>query len=368
MGIFRRLLVLVWGALAFSLLVAPASHAAGVATIDAEGMLNTGSSFPGNAVFFDASLVESDQWVGVKLSADLKTVTITDPGVVIVSLDLACTGGRGRATCTSSSSLGVEIVEMTLGLGNDSLTVWSSGIAIDADGGRGADTLTLGASGGGLIGGKGADVLRAGPVDAGLTGLSGGDGPDRLVGGPGPELLDGGAGADDILGGGGTDWVTYRDVSESVAVSLDGVANDGVAGEHDNVHADVENVDARRPTGGNAMAIEPPPDPVGGDVLMGSAAANILLTTNGPALVYGGGGNDFIDALWASSAELHGDDGDDLVGSASGPTNSFGGIGDDEIHSRNGYADTISCGAGTDTALLDSLDFADPDCESAVVG
>ena len=49
-------------------------------------------------------------------------------------------------------------------------------------------------------------------------------------------------GADGLQGGGGADDVGYGKRNAGIAVSLDGVANDGEAGEGDNVGTDVETV------------------------------------------------------------------------------------------------------------------------------
>jgi Ca2+-binding RTX toxin-like protein len=69
--------------------------------------------------------------------------------------------------------------------------------------------------------------------------MLGGSGDDKLTGGWANDTLDGGPGADVLKGGGGTDTVTYASRSAAVNVSLDGVANDGEAGEGDNAGTDV---------------------------------------------------------------------------------------------------------------------------------
>ena len=74
--------------------------------------------------------------------------------------------------------------------------------------------------------------------------LSGRAGDDELDGLRGNDVLDGGAGADDLMGGAGTDTVTYADRTAPRDVTLDGGADDGEAGEGDNVLG-VENVQRR---------------------------------------------------------------------------------------------------------------------------
>lgn len=86
------------------------------------------------------------------------------------------------------------------------------------------------------------------------TDLQGGDGDDRLIGGTGDDLLWGGAGADLLDGRGGSDLVPgeYYDSPEmatrttGIHISLDGVANDGVPGEGDNVLASNEQIQGTR--------------------------------------------------------------------------------------------------------------------------
>jgi Ca2+-binding RTX toxin-like protein len=128
-----------------------------------------------------------------------------------------------------------------------------------------------------LYGGEGNDMLTGGSGD---TQLYGGYGSDTMVGGVGRDTFNGGRGKHDL--------VNFRNRSEGVEVSLDGIANDGDVGvdEGDNVMTDVEDV-----RGG-----------AGNDVLIGSAKSNRL---------YGGRGDD------------------DLRGGAGGHDSLFGGKGTD---------------------------------------
>ncbi len=167
--------------------------------------------------------------------------------------------------------------------------------------------------------GAGDDVLRATNNGDLLRGNDGNDaltalgGNDVLVGGTGDDLLDPGNGADDVAGGAGYDRVVFVKLAgEPVTVTLDDVANDGEAGEGDNVHADVEEV-----SGGD-----------GKDALTGNDQANVLRGSPGDDLLEGGGGSD----------SLFGDDGNDT------------------IRARDGLVDTIDCGPATDTAIVDTID------------
>ncbi|MEA2710425.1 MAG: hypothetical protein QOF78_3026, partial [Phycisphaerales bacterium] len=92
---------------------------------------------------------------------------------------------------------------------------------------------------------------------------------DTLLGGAGDDLLDGRGGGDLMKGGAGSDLVDYSARTAGVAVGIGTLADDGEAGEKDNVYNDIEKV-----RGGK-----------GNDRLNGSAGANVL---------YGGAGNDVL--------------------------------------------------------------------------
>ena len=88
----------------------------------------------------------------------------------------------------------------------------------------------------------------------------GGGAADSLVGGSDDDTLDGGSGPDTFDGGGGRDLADYGVRTATVALSLDGSANDGGKLEGDNLLASIEDV-----RGG-----------AGADTLAGNAAANRL--------------------------------------------------------------------------------------------
>jgi hypothetical protein len=157
-------------------------------------------------------------------------------------------------------------------------------------------------------GGNGSDVIArfSGPAPT----------ADRIYGGGGDDTI-WLAPTDDgtiISGGSGTDTVNGGD-GGPVDMSLDGVANDGAAGQHNNVLPDVENL-----RGGD-----------GDDVLIGD---------NGPNQILGGRGNDHIVGGW-------------------GVDRLAGGLGDDTIDAGNGMADGVLGGDGHDTATVDCGAFPD---------
>jgi RTX calcium-binding nonapeptide repeat (4 copies) len=174
-----------------------------------------------------------------------------------------------------------------------------------AHGGAGNDVLDASASSNGqLFGDDGDDRLLAGRS---VCDLDGGPGADQLTGGPAgsqTRFLMGTVpdGADQILGGPGIDLVSYESRTGALRLTEDGVADDGEAGEGDNIASVVEG-------------------------LLAGAGADTLAGGPGP------------NALRA-------------------------GAGDDTVMARQGALDNVDCGAGNDTAVLDLADTAQ-DCEIA---
>ncbi|WP_183094223.1 calcium-binding protein [Nocardioides stalactiti] len=150
-----------------------------------------------------------------------------------------------------------------------------------------------------------ADKLTGNTKANELRGLGGND---TLSGGGGNDLLapqavnPTGSDKDVVSGGGGKDRATYAGESANLVISLDNVANDGPAGDVDNVKSDVEEVQ-----GGS-----------GNDQISGSGGANTLL---------GGSGND----------ELRGNGGADVLNGQLGGDVLIGGAGSDTVS----YADRL---------------------------
>jgi Ca2+-binding RTX toxin-like protein len=273
------------------------------------------------------------------------------------------------------------------------------------------------------VAGVTAVELRVGPQDDQITvaqamtvatRLFGEAGNDRLTGGGGDDFLDGGIGSDTVSGGAGHDTADYSTRTAPVSVSLNGTADDGEAGEGDNVGNDVEVL-----VGGS-----------GDDQLAGNDGDNALLGNAGNDILGGGGGNDQLDggagndmlAGGTGSDTLTGGDGNDtanyasagsgvrvvldgkpgdgspgendsvdtenvsgspfddvLIGNAGINTLSGGGgndrllggksadvldggPGDDIIQSLDGRRDTVACGDGEDGTVSDRTDLRS-DCD-----
>lgn len=214
----------------------------------------------------------------------------------------------------------VRMVEVEGKSGDDSITLVDVDVRALLEGDEGNDTISGGLKRDTIDGGEGDDVLQ-GNGDRDL--LLGEDGNDTLSGGGRNDTLVGDSGADFFVGGpGALDLVTYQSETSAVSVTIDDIANDGEAGENDNIAATCEAF-----WGGD-----------GADFIRGSGKNNNILGGAGNDTLLGGGGNDTIQGNGGSdSIEGHG--GNDLL-FAAGETG--GDVGTD--------IDTLIGGSGTDTA------------------
>ena len=255
--------------------------------------------------------------------------------------------GGGRRQARRRRGHGVRPVERVLwirgGEGNDTL-----------ESGNGADTL-LGEAGNDVLeASDGADTVDGGAGDDSLSAESLQDAADVYIGGDGF----------DSIGGNVSTGNDFSEPNTDIGVSLDGVANDGEPGEGDNVMPDVERVKA-----------------LGRHVtLIGSDAANELIATGNSSTIRGLGGDDrLIGADGADS--LEGGEGADYLEGGFGPDvlDGGGGVdqfvgdkterdviasGNDTIRARDGLAEQINCGIGSDSAIVDLADVVDPSCEA----
>jgi Ca2+-binding RTX toxin-like protein len=235
------------------------------------------------------------------------------------------------------------------------------------EGGPGQDRITGGRGEDAMLGGEGNDRIEARLdllTEGGHTGhdvLDGEGGDDLLGAGPDPGsgvfVVDqGGAVAnpapdpDVMRGGPGRDTVEYGLRSTPLSISLDGVANDGAEGEHDDVAADVETL-----IGGAAE-----------DTLTGGAGGESLNGAGGDDLLRGLGGDDELDGGVgdAGSDSLEGGEGADTLRGQSGDDSLDGGPGDDTV-AGGGGSDGLAGGDGGDTlaggAGIDRLTGGDGD-------
>jgi Ca2+-binding RTX toxin-like protein len=250
------------------------------------------------------------------------------------------------------------------GAGNDSLDGGSEGDELvgeegndSLDGGSGTDNLTGGPGSDSEFGGDGDDEIGTSwSLSPGVVQRD--DGDDTMDGGPGNDVLNGGPGAlqvttfltslkdveegpevaepngsDSMHGGEGRDTVTYVKRATAVTLSLDGVANDGAAGELDRIGSDVESV-----VGGS-----------GDDVITGSASDDELDGGKGSDGVDGGSGNDLLSGGRGDEGHdrLVGGEGDDTLSGSNGRDALFAGVGED-IVAGGGGADFLDGGDADD--------------------
>ncbi len=229
----------------------------------------------------------------------------------------------------------VDIEGLSGGSGSD---VLSGGAGPNSIYGAGGDDTILGDGGADtLIGGNDDDTIRGG---GGGDLLAGSQGRDRVFGEKGDDAIESGFfddEADSFSGGGGTDLVDYSGANSSVRVDLDGKADDGVAGERDNVRPDVEDI---RGSQFDDVLIGRP----GANELEGGSGNDRLIGDRGLDGLIGGDGNDF----------LNGGKGRDLL---------EGDGGSDRITSRDRDPDEVECGSAIDRVLADRADRVSADCD-----
>jgi Ca2+-binding RTX toxin-like protein len=395
------------------------------------------------------TLVNSGGVARLSATAGMSMGLYTDAGQVVFSINsgdfasvAGCTerfaGDNGAYTCPgvrrivingspAADFLTVDTVTVPMevhgGGGDDSLSGGDGNDKIYGDAGEdwlngygGFDTIDGGAGDDPFVnGGAGNDTLTGGDGEdtvIGETGndrVSGGDDDDQLYGddksgaykdADGNDVLNGDAGADTLVpeggrdvvnGGTGTDkasYLGYHDDGEIFRIALDGLGNDGEAGEGDNVgpNGDVENatapdlVDFQSLTmtgndGPNQLVAELDDGVVtidggaGNDEIRGSGS-------NGTTTLRGGDGDDRITGSSANETLLGGPGadtvfaggGNDKVDGQTGADQVFGGSGNDNIQAVDNTADTISCGEDADIARVDTGDVVAVDvvsiCES----
>jgi Ca2+-binding RTX toxin-like protein len=254
------------------------------------------------------------------------------------------------------------VIQVNLNDGDDSL---DSTAVPERDGGTGTFSVRA-------AGGAGADRFVDGPNHARFTP---GQGSDSVTAGEGYDWLFASEGAADEADvydlGPGQDTVDYGVASYPVSISLDDTANDGGAGEGDQV------LGAEVAKGGAAGDLLIGSDALPVDELYGNGGDDEILGGSHYDLVEGGPGDDTIDGR-AGTDHLFGDgvigpdgddrirggDGNDFVEGFNGRDRLSGGRGADQVIgstsvSRDHEVDRLDCGPGRDrTAFVGTEDRA----------
>jgi len=206
----------------------------------------------------------------------------------------------GEVRCTPRAGVVVGLGRVSLGAGDDRLSVAGIG-RLNADGGPGDDALEAdGTSGVTWTGGPGADRSSGARVTA-----------------------------------------YYAERKAPVAISFDGVANDGEAGEGDEVG-----------TAGAASAGQ------GNDLMIAGATGSQLDGSDGDDQIFGGAGADRISGGRGREI-LRGGDGADILNASDGGDDLDGGAGDDQldVFAPASAPDALAGGPGVDRAFVGGAPF-----------
>lgn len=294
-------------------------------------------------------------------------------------------GCRAASPTEARCDRGNELeVDLRLGDGNDRATVPVQRGTVD--GGEGDDTLVV--AGAAALGGPGADTITGSGI------VDGGPGPDVLR----PALRRG----DEYP----TGTLTYASRTEPVTVTPGTGADDGAAGEGDDVGVGFAAIEggagddrlvtgaATRPDGGGQVGSARVTGGAGNDTITGGAFADTLTGGAGDDVLDGGDGDDTLsgglgadrldggagdDRLTAGAAypeaeapdpaanTVIGGPGDDTLFGAEGPDTLdpgagldvvSGGGGANVVPARDGTLDRITCAGGGGTVTLDREDLA----------
>lgn len=294
---------------------------------------------PGNAVHLVVTSGTQNNHVGMR-SNNGAPLTAGSGCLQVSATEVTCFA-NGPRIVTANLGDGDDRLGQGFGVVNGSFIFGGDGNDV-IDGADGADSIDGGAGDDRMQGASNDDVLNGGPGDdvfltnhleTGNDVKNGGDGNDRIIGNRDP-------GNDVYTGGAGVDLLDFSDSTAGVAISLDGVANDGPAGESDNAGTDIENLKGSR----------------GNDTLVGNSARNLIEGFAGNDTLRGGSppvsrtgtiinflGDDTLDGGVGSDV-MHGEGGDDRLLARDAV--------DDQV------AEAMTCGSGNDR--LDT-DLADDD-------
>ena len=363
------------GVLALAAAIPSAAHAATL-------------SYEGDTLVYRAAPGEDNNTGPGEGRYDDTRVEISDAtGVTITNTTARCLPYDGWFECEKPAKMVFDVGDLD---DDVSLSFLKFDIPVDVYGGDGADTLSGystshlpqaqlldgGAGNDKIDGDIGPDVVRGGPGDdeveggAGNDTVEGGDGNDTVYGdlyeAAGTDTIDGGAGYDQL-----SDYVIPgNDFNPPVAISFDGVANDGRPGENDNI-VGVEMLDSSVPgtfaggPGDDEFFIRAHFSPAESTV-SGGAGNDKLKGHDHVEHIDGGPGNDLLEGGLNNDTITGGPGKDTIFGDSTADTCNFLScriaFGNDVIDARDGEQDTIDCGVGEDRATVDAIDVV-TNCE-----
>jgi Ca2+-binding RTX toxin-like protein len=305
--------------------------------------------------------------------------------------DLLC-GGAG----TDNVAGGAGNDKINGGAGDDGSFLCLPGSKVWLNGGAGNDVVLGGAGNNCLQGGPGDDILVGGPAD------------DLLMGGPGSDHLNGGSNGNPLTTSALGDTASFIDLPASVNADL--TKGTAKSGSDSDTMKNIENLFGTQfgdtlTANSNCFATNPPSINglegwLGDDTLDGNgcqlavaayllAPAGVTVSQSGPGnspgsssggegndtlksiagvagsqfddtitggnILFGGGGNDTINAPGSTNDTIYGDgrspapsDGNDTINAGGGNDTVFGGGGNDNLDGGAG-TDGVDAGAGTDT-------------------
>jgi Ca2+-binding RTX toxin-like protein len=261
---------------------------------------------------------------------------------------------------------------VTAGSGQDTLNAGSASTVLTISGGDGGDTIRSEDGSDILHGGEGPDLMYGALgndqvfAEGGDDALRGGDGNDVEDGGPGNDSIgftptftsprDPDPGADVIVGGDGVDVLSLDGHTAAVTLTLDGQANDGTAGEGDNIGSDIETIIGTAANDNFTGSAGPDgfDGAGGGDVIHGAAGDDHIDGGSGDDQVFGDTGIDRVQGTYGADVVDGGPGTDDLYGDIAG-CSVFCSPANDVVLARDGERDTVDCG-GAGSATVDQLD------------
>jgi Ca2+-binding RTX toxin-like protein len=309
-----------------------------------------------DTVALDANLFANDGCFNVRateVSCALSTVSRaelhlgsrSDEILPLTSLPIRVEGGGGNDRLLGGLTAGVSQVDFRGGAGIDRADygLATSGVTVTKDeaandGRTNLDRDVIRGDVERLEGSAFGDSLNGSSSTTITETLVGRGGNDVLSGNGGTNVYAMGAqadGADTVNGGSGTDRADYQERTRPVTATASiGDGNDGEAGEGDSLRS-VESV-------------------------IGGLAGDTLSAPFGSRVSYqlaGGRGIDTITGAEGPDVLSGGPDRDTITGAG----------GDDRISARDRLSDLLSCGLGTDTAIVDAVDSV-ASCETRDVG